>query len=130
MITEQARWTCLSPFLRRGKVACDMGRIRLTLPAAVLLLMLGCQEQENRWVPFGEEEAVFIHLSKSARQLLNQFPLVQILDEHLDLTSGIIWFTVRDKTGEEFDLFYRYWDERWMKRVYLEDGSYSFEDYQ
>jgi len=96
-----------------------------------VIFLMGCQplEPEERWVPFGEREANHIVLSRAAREFLNQFPLVQILDEHLDLTVNIVWFDVRDEDGEEFVLFYRYWDGTWIKRTRNSDGSNNFEPY-
>jgi hypothetical protein len=92
--------------------------------------MGGCKvPQTETYVPFGPAEAIHIKLSQEARELLNQFPLVQILDEHLDLTVNIVWFNVRDESGEEFVLFYRHWDGTWIKRTKRPDGSNAFEPY-
>lgn len=99
------------------------------LAGALLLLVVGCKESDEHWRPFGDKEAVQIHLSQQARYLLNQFPLVQILDETLDFTTDIVIFKVKGEDGEEFELFYRYWDGKWIKRVQKPDGSYSFEEY-
>lgn len=113
-----------------SKVPGGRGSPPVLLTAAVLALCLtGFKEKDSIWIDFGDKEAVYIRLSQAARQLLNQFPLVQILDEHLLLTVNVVMFKVKDETGEEFELFYRYWDGKWIKRVEQPDGSYSFEDY-
>ena len=98
------------------------------LALALILGMCGCKTEEERWKPFGREEAVKIHLSKEARELFNQFPLIQILDERLDYTSNVVFLKVRDEKGKEFEIFYRYWDGKWMKRTEKPDGSYDFEE--
>ena len=103
---------------------------RLLLLLSLGLVATGCKPvSEEHWRPFGDTEAVLIRLSPEARQLLNQFPLVQILDETLDLTTDIVIFKVRDADGKTFELFYRYWDQKWMKRTVRPDGSYKLEDY-
>lgn len=105
--------------------------MRRQLWVLLSLCLMGCQPEETTetWHSFGEPEAVHIRLSQEAREMLNQFPLVQILDEHLNLTTMVIFFKVKDEEGKEFGLFYRQWDNKWIKRVEQPDGSYSFEDY-
>lgn len=107
--------------------------MKLYVPLLVLLLCLpcvaGCKPEEQNWRPFEDEETVHINISQEARELLNQFPLVQILDEHLDLTTNVVWFKVRDYSGREFVLFYRFLDGKWIRRTDKPDGSYSFEEY-
>lgn len=74
-------------------------------------------------------EMPYIHSSN--REFIEKtFPLLDILDEWIDWTGNISFYKVKNKqTGEVFELFYRWWDENWVKRTPRNDDKavYNFE---
>jgi len=101
----------------------------------LLLFLLITTTAYGDWLDDIKQQGVELEISRATREILNQFPFLQILDDWTDITSGIVLFECLDKRdNKKCDVFYRYWDGKWIKRYPAKsekkhpDDPYTFEE--